>query len=350
MALFTCILIRAVHFEVVEDMSAEKFLLALRRFIARRGKPDEIVLDNASQFKVTKMVMDKTWTEVVKDPDVYSYVSSSGIKWSFITEFAPWEGGFYERLVACLSKSIGRLLLSKDQLDTFLSETEAVINSRPLVYVDGDINSNNAITPVHFLNIRTSTGTPELSDQHDRKFKGQSTAKQLFDLWKKGQNHLDAAWKIWKDDYLLSLRERYQKYVKSPRVKATSFPTKNQVVHVKDKLPRGAWKMGRITELITGRDGEVRAAKVLLPSGCTVNRPLNCLYPLEVVASGDEFKDDTKGGKNDVVDDEANLEMKPDKNDFNLNRTKNIYEFKNLDNKDTINNNSENTVTGHLPD
>ena len=70
--LFTRILIRAVNLEVVEDMSPEKFLLALRRFIARRGKPDEIVLDNASQFKVTKMMMDKTWTEVVKDPDVYS--------------------------------------------------------------------------------------------------------------------------------------------------------------------------------------------------------------------------------------------------------------------------------------
>ena len=73
---------------------------------------------------------------------------------------------------SCLRKSVGRLLLSKDQLDTFLSETEAVMNSRPLVYVDGDINSNNAIAPAHFLNIRTSTGTPELSDQHNRKFKG----------------------------------------------------------------------------------------------------------------------------------------------------------------------------------
>ena len=93
--------------------------------------------------------------------------------------------------------------------------------------------------------------------------------------------------------------------------------------------------MGRITELITGRDGEIRAAKVLLPSGYTVNRPSNFVYPLEVVALVMKLR---------MIRKVANLEMKPDKYDFNLNRTKHNYEFKNLDNKDTIDNNSENTT------
>ena len=52
--LFTCFTVRAIHFELIKDMTAEQFLLALRRFIARRGKPTEIILDNAPQFKLAK--------------------------------------------------------------------------------------------------------------------------------------------------------------------------------------------------------------------------------------------------------------------------------------------------------
>ena len=69
--------------------------------------------------------------------------------------------------------------------------------------------------------------------------------------------------------------------LKSPRVQSNTFPVKNQIVHIKDKSPRGAWKIAKIQELIISRDGEIRSAKVLLPSGITVNRPLNLLYPLE---------------------------------------------------------------------
>ena len=52
--LFTCITVRAIHLELVEDMTAEQFLPALCRFIARCGKSDQIILDNALNFKTTK--------------------------------------------------------------------------------------------------------------------------------------------------------------------------------------------------------------------------------------------------------------------------------------------------------
>lgn len=45
--LFTCLAIRAIHLELVEDMSAEEFILCLRRFMARRGIPRQIISDNA---------------------------------------------------------------------------------------------------------------------------------------------------------------------------------------------------------------------------------------------------------------------------------------------------------------
>ena len=62
-------------------------------------------------------------------------------------------GGFYERLVGLvkrsLRKSVGRNLLIDTQLET-LKEIEAVVYSRPLVYVGDDIDSSIVLTPGHF--------------------------------------------------------------------------------------------------------------------------------------------------------------------------------------------------------
>ena len=63
--------------------------------------------------------------------------------------------GFYERLVGVvkrsLRKAIGKVCLTNEQLLTFIKEAEAVSNSRPLVYVDEDINSKFTLTSSHFL-------------------------------------------------------------------------------------------------------------------------------------------------------------------------------------------------------
>ena len=122
--LFTCTAVRAVHLEVVEDMTAEQFLEALRRFVSRRGKPDEIISDNALQFKAAKNTIDIAWGDIVNDPQVQSYLSEKRIKWKFIVELSPWFGGFYERLVGttkmALKKSIGKLHLSLTQLQTVI--------------------------------------------------------------------------------------------------------------------------------------------------------------------------------------------------------------------------------------
>ena len=52
-------------------------------------------------------------------------------------------------------------------------------------------------------------------------------------------------------------------------------------MHLKEDLPRGSWKLGKIVELVTSNDGNIRAAKVLLSTKNVVNRSLNLLYPLE---------------------------------------------------------------------
>ncbi|GBN00639.1 hypothetical protein AVEN_44586-1, partial [Araneus ventricosus] len=49
--LFTCVVYRAIHLELVNSLSSDAFLLALRRFIARRGRPRTIYCDNGTNFR-----------------------------------------------------------------------------------------------------------------------------------------------------------------------------------------------------------------------------------------------------------------------------------------------------------
>ena len=284
--LFTCMVTRAIHLELLQDMSAEEFLLGFRRFISNRGTPIEITSDNALQFKTASKVLNLVWKHVIQSEEVQTYASNVGVKWNFIVELAPWMGGFYERLVGlvkrALRKTINRKLLSFIQLQTVLKEVEAVVNSRPLVYVSGDIDSTITLSPKHFLTLNPNTGIPELEDDYLDYSPYESTAERLLNIWKKGQKLLNMFWKIWRDEYLLSLRERTQSTLKSRRIQSHFSPSVDDVVLIKDDIPRGCWRVGKVLRLVTSRDGCVRSAKVALPSGRVIARPLNLLYPIEV--------------------------------------------------------------------
>ena len=93
--LFTCMVVRAIHLELVEDMSTDQFLLCFRRFISRRGIPRQIISDNATQFKLAKKVLSKFHQESANEcEEVNNYLSKQGIQWRLIVELAPWMGGF----------------------------------------------------------------------------------------------------------------------------------------------------------------------------------------------------------------------------------------------------------------
>ena len=281
--LFTCLVIRAVHLELVRDMTAENFLLAIRRFIARRGRPLQIISDNAPTFLVSKTVLKTVYADLKNRKYVISYLGNEGVAWKFIVPLAPWMGGFYERLVGVvkfsLRKALGKLLFNCDQLNTLLLEIEAVVNTRPLIYVSSDLNSDSTLTPNHFLSLNPNVGIPVNIANH---LAGpNSTSRNLIELWKKGQKHLDSFWKVWKSQYLLCLRERFRRDLKAPKIRAKEIPQIGNIVVVQDSIARGMWKLAKIMELPQGKDGQVRSAKILLQDKSIVYRPLNRLYPLE---------------------------------------------------------------------
>lgn len=84
-ALFTCCVVRAVHLELVCDMTAMTFVHCLKHFAARRGLPKRFLPDNAKTFKAT----DKLMKTILNQREVQTYLSQVEIEWTFNLEKAP---------------------------------------------------------------------------------------------------------------------------------------------------------------------------------------------------------------------------------------------------------------------
>ena len=108
--------VRAVHLEIVDDRTAKEFLLAFRRFIAKRGNPSEIISDNTAQFKLSKPTIDVAWQKVIKDPSMQSYISNQGIKWHLSLNY---HHGLVGSSKIALRKSIGKNYLTSLLLHPF---------------------------------------------------------------------------------------------------------------------------------------------------------------------------------------------------------------------------------------
>lgn len=190
--LFTCAVTRAVHLELVHDMTTASFLLAFRRFVSRRGLCRVVYSDNALTFKRATKELTELWN-VMRHPDVIDHFSNAGIEWKFIVERAPWWGGFYERLVrsvkGALKKVIGRRVLDSQELATILTEVEAVLNSRPLTYVYNEVGEGTPLTPAGFLTGRRLTTLPVGGRQNPA-----STPEALRVLWRQRKRLLNQFW------------------------------------------------------------------------------------------------------------------------------------------------------------
>ncbi|XP_061712795.1 uncharacterized protein LOC133521744 [Cydia pomonella] len=267
--LMTCLAVRAVHLELVKALTAEECLLAIRRFVAARGPPKVLISDNALQFKLTSEVL------------IHSYCQEKHIKWKFITQLAPWQGGFYERLVAlvkhCLKRTLDKHLLTDGQMHTVVKEIEAVLNTRPLTVVGSD--PEGVLRPADFLSLGQCLEiNPDFGEGTSQ---GTNTKVDLVEGWKRGQRILNEYKEMFTNQYLPSLRDRFSHSHKQPRVISKKSPEVGDIVQIKnDSKNRINWKVGKIVSLIRSRDGECRAAKVVV-GNTEFTRSIAHLYPLE---------------------------------------------------------------------
>ena len=202
---------------------------------------------------------------------------------------ASWFGAFWERMVGvtktALRRTIGKLCLTYNQLSTVLYEIANIVNCRPIVYIGDQIKTGFSLSPSDFLMMNSQNEGPLLDRDNETQdptySPNMSASDKLLDTWKKCLKHLDDVWAVWRDQYLLSLRERYQKSLKLPRVQSHIVPKIGQIVLMGDSLPRGTWKLCMIHGLNKSQDGQIRSAVVKLSDGKLLTRALTQLYPLE---------------------------------------------------------------------
>ncbi|KRZ75294.1 Gypsy retrotransposon integrase-like protein 1 [Trichinella papuae] len=276
--LFTCMTTRAVHLEVVSEMTAPRLLQALRRFIARRGKPCVLQSDNFKSFKqLDKELRQLVSVEMVDN--IARELTSHRIEWNFITERAPWMGGYWERLIRSMKTSLKKILqnsmLEEEEFRTVISEVEARMNSRPLTYLTDNPNNPEVLTPYHFLTGTHYVDIPEVTKDEDEWVPKTQTTSQLMRNWNLRQRLIAQWWKRWKAEYVTNLNIRQKWY------NSGNAPNTGDIVLVSEcNVPRRNWKLGKIVELYPGRDGIVRTVKVQLAGG-SVNRPISKLHLIE---------------------------------------------------------------------
>ena len=268
LVLYGCSLTRAVHLELLRSLEVGEFLPSLKRLVARRGRPKLIYSDNATTFKAAA----KWLKQAQKDERLHAFLNDNTIEWRFNLSRAPWWGGQFERLIGLFKrafyKTIGDGTSTWEELEVVL-DVEIALNNRPLNYLEHDVEMS-VLTPNTMLNINPNI-LPELKAHYLEEKNLRKRAKFL-------KKCKEAMWKRWTREYVRSLRERHRQ----EKGKQISYPKLGDAVIIQDEeRNRNHWKMGIVEELITGRDGIVRGAKVRTAKS-KLERAIQQLYPLEL--------------------------------------------------------------------
>jgi hypothetical protein len=157
--IFTCLASRAVHLEVLEDMTTDAFICGLRRFIAIRGNVKSIHCDRGTNFVGAAGELRKARQEMSQDKIVEQMVERN-CNFSFNPPSASHFGGVWERLIHTVRQVLSGLLLehgdrlTSDTLSTLFYKVAGIINNRPLcVNQLGDPNACEPLTPNHLLTL-----------------------------------------------------------------------------------------------------------------------------------------------------------------------------------------------------
>ncbi|XP_078051680.1 uncharacterized protein LOC144477814 [Augochlora pura] len=279
-AVFVCLAVKAVHMELVSDMTTEGFLAALRRFIARRGKCQAIHSDNGTNFVGASRELDELY-ELLNSQEhqkkVDAYLSNEGIQWHFIPPRSPHFGGLWEAAVKSFKHHVRRVivneLLTFEEFNTFIVEIEAILNSRPLTPLSSDPNDLCALTPGHFLIGSALNSLPEVDFTH--------TPSNKLSIWQHLQKIKRDFWTRWHKEYLNELNIRH-KWTSGNH----GIETGTLVVIKEDNLPPMQWALGRVLEVHPGTDGITRAVTIKTIQG-NIKRNIRQLAPLPIAVRKD---------------------------------------------------------------
>ncbi|GFU77525.1 integrase catalytic domain-containing protein [Trichonephila clavipes] len=191
--IFICFVSKAVHLDIVTDLTSNAFIATLKRFIFRRGKCAKLYSDNATNFVGANIELKKMFNLVCKpDEALASYMASEGIDWKFLPPRALNFGGLWEAGVKSfkfyLKRVVGNIRLTYEEFLTVIVQIEGMLNSRPLVPLSSDLDDLNVLTPSHFLIGRsiTSIAEPDLTNLNENRLDNWQKITQIIQLiWKR---------------------------------------------------------------------------------------------------------------------------------------------------------------------
>lgn len=274
LCIFVCMVTKAVHIEVVQDLTTDSFIAALTRFVARRGLCTDIYSDCGTNFVGANAALRqiiRTLHQSDAKEKLQRFSTSQGMKFHFNPPAAPHQGGLWESAVKSakhhLRRTMGDSILTLPELVTLSTQVEAMLNSRPLTLLSHDPSDLSALTPGHFL-----IGAPLASlPEPDLLLTPQNRLKQ----WQLVQSLNQRIWRRWHLEYLHTLHQRVKWIHSSPNLKV------GDLVLVHAPSAPLAWPLARIIEAHPGADGIVRVVDVKTASG-TLTRPATKVFPLPI--------------------------------------------------------------------
>ena len=247
--IFTCLVTRAIHLEVAEDLSTDKCLTAIRRFIARRGQQRLFLSDNGTnllgarkQIRRRPLMFDHDY---IKDQPL-----NQSVEWKLNLPSAPHFGGVRERLLQCVQRALllnlGSAKVTPDVFATIVSGAECLVNSRQLTHVRRDHEDDNPPTPNHFLLGRPFCNVPGAVFNETLTLKSSA--------WTQVKQRLQQILKRLLTEFVPSLNKR-QKWTS----REAALEVDDIVWLLEEFTPRGIWPLGRVTRTFTGPDNIARS-------------------------------------------------------------------------------------------
>lgn len=271
--LFVCFSTKAIHLEIVSDLTSAAFIACLKRFISRRGKCAKVYSDNAKNFVGANREI-KRLTEIITKPDeiLSKYLSGEGIEWKFIPPRSPNFGGLWEAAIKSFKYHFFRIVrganLNYEEFLTVIVQVEGILNSRPLCPLSANEDDFSVLTPAHFLINRSlnSINEPDLTNLREN----------ILKKWQKVTKLVQLIWKKWHRKYLSELQQRSKWRFEKDNVNVGDL-----VLLVEENLPTYKWPLGRIIDVYYGDDKKIRVVKIKTESG-TFKRAISkiCILPM----------------------------------------------------------------------
>ncbi|XP_043063214.1 uncharacterized protein LOC122319686 [Drosophila yakuba] len=255
-AVFVCFSSKAVHLELLVDLSTDSFLSVFKRSVQRAEGAERSVSPQSGR---AQRIRSSERRRVV----FHVVTSHFGGLWEAAVKSAKTR----------LLRGVGNAKLTTDELSTHLVEVEALLNSRPIASPGNDPNDGEVLTPGHLLIGQPLITLPQESGSggvcskascaYLKRWRILSALKQQF-------------WDGWSQDYIASLQQRNKWSVRCRDLEVGCLV----VVH-KDNVPPQRWLTGRVVATTAGEDGRVRVAEVRT-SGGVIKRAVHKLALLPV--------------------------------------------------------------------